>query len=144
MKYFAASFALLVAVFAGNPADAQPPPFGRPGMEQGGGVPFGVILNNIRRQFPGQLLDVQEAGGRYQVRWLTPDGRVLFIVADARTGQIVGQGGGGPPPRNFGGFQRQNFGPGRNVDVSRQPDGNGVERPFPGRGRGRGRLRNED
>jgi hypothetical protein len=144
MKYLAASLALLVAVLVGSPADAQPPPFGRPQIGQGGGVPFAVILNNIRRQFPGQLSDVQERGGRYEVKWLMPDGRVLFIIADARTGQIMGvQGGGGPAPRNFGGFQRQNFGPGRNVDVSREPPA-GLERPAPGRGRGRGRGRGED
>ena|SRR5688572_663459 len=161
MRYLAASLALAVVLLAGlpaaSPAAAQPGFPGR-GMDQGGVLPFAVILNNIRRSFPGQLSDAQQLGAIYRVKWLTPNGQVLNIDVDARTGQILGvDGGGGPGPRNFGGpppgFQRQNFGPGPNLDVSRGAnrdvtDDDAIQRrgPRPPRaerpGRGRGREDN--
>ena len=161
MRYLAASLALVVVLLAGlpaaSPAAAQPGFPGR-GMDQGGVLPFAVILNNIRRSFPGQLSDAQQLGAIYRVKWLTPNGQVLNIDVDARTGQILGVDGGGPAPRNFGGpppgFQRQNFGPGRNLDVSRgdgvdSPDQGAIQRPGAGpRPRlerpGRGRRLRED
>jgi hypothetical protein len=152
MRYLAASLALLVVLAAGLPAStpaAAQPPFPRGGMQQGGQVPFAVILNNIRRQFPGQLSDVQELGPRYRVKWLTPDGRVLFIDADARSGQIIGVSGGGPAP-----FMQRNFDRPPNVEIMRRPN----MRPPPGdddvgpaprqpprfNGRGRGRRGGQD
>jgi hypothetical protein len=114
-------------------------------MQGDGLVPFAVVLNNIRRSFPGQLSDVQQQGPFYRVKWLTPDGRVLFIDADARSGQILGVSGGGPAPGQAPLRQNRD----RNVDIMRRPDvgppnGDAFERPAPRqqqplpRGRGRG------
>jgi hypothetical protein len=151
MRYLAASLALLVVLLAGvpatSPAVAQPFPRGG-GMQQGGRVPFAVILNSIRSRFPGQLSDAQDLGAIYRVKWLTPNGQVLSIDVDARTGNILGYSGGGggfggPPPR----FERQNFGPERNIDVSRgvvRPRGGDEGPRGPGRGRGRGRGQGGD
>lgn len=62
-------------------------------------LPLEAVLGNIARQIPGHHLDVDgpfERGGRwiYRIKWLTPDGRVLIIVADAQTGQILETRGG--------------------------------------------------
>lgn len=61
-------------------------------------LPLGVVLSNIAQRFPGHHLDADgpfERGGRwiYRVKWLTPDGRVLIIFADAETGQILSVNG---------------------------------------------------
>ncbi len=62
-------------------------------------LPLEAVLGNIARQIPGHHLDVDgpfERGGRwiYRIKWLTPDGRVLIIFADAQTGQILETRGG--------------------------------------------------
>ena len=109
MRYLAAALIMFLVAGASLPAEAQPP-FGRRGME-GGQVSLDSILANIRARFPGQLSDVQALGPRYRIKWLTPDGRILLIDADARTGAIMGvQGEPGGGPRNFG---PPGFGPDR-------------------------------
>lgn len=62
-------------------------------------LPLGAVLAGIAQQFPGHHLDADgpfERGGRwiYRVKWLTPDGRVLIIFADAQSGQILSVNGG--------------------------------------------------
>ena len=98
MRYLAAAlFALLLAAPASDAA-AQPFPRGDDQVQS-----LDTIINIIRRSFPGQVSDVQGPfGGRYRVIWLTPDGRVLWVDADARTGRILGVEGGGGGQRNFG------------------------------------------
>ena len=89
MRYLAASLISLLIAGTSLPAEAQP--FPRRGQEGGQVQSLDSILNGIRRSYPGQLSDVQgPMGGRYRIKWLTPDGRVLWIDADARTGQILG------------------------------------------------------
>jgi hypothetical protein len=124
MRYLAAILMFLFLALA-DPAAAQrfPPPGGG-----GGQISLNEIVNAIRSRYPGQLSDVQDLGGRYRVKWLTPDGRVMWIEADARTGQILGvEGGGGAG--GGGGGRGPGFG---------QPDEFG---PGPGRARGRNRDR---
>lgn len=100
MKYLAAALMLLLL---GAPDASTAQPFPRRGGEAMQSLDS--IVSMIRQRFPGQLSDVQgPSGGRYRIKWLTPDGRVLWIDADARTGQILGVDGGGGPgpgPRNF-------------------------------------------
>ena len=106
MKYVA-TILLLVTVafgstFAAPTASAQPFPRAGAGQEM---QSLNTILANIRRQFPGQLSDVQgPVNGRYLIKWLTPEGQILFIDTDARTGQVLGVRGGAD-------FRRQNFAP---------------------------------
>jgi hypothetical protein len=71
------------------------------------------ILNGIRRERPGSLADVEgpnfgpSGEPHYRLKWLTPDGRVLWLDTDARTGRVLGvQGddrgpgaGAAPAPR---------------------------------------------
>jgi len=54
-----------------------------------GKVPLSVVLRNIRSTYPGKHLDTRLVGNTYKVIWLTPDGRRLDILADARSGNIL-------------------------------------------------------
>ena len=71
----------------------------REGVSEGRLLPLEAILGNIARTYPGYHIGVEgpfQQGGRlvYRIKWLTPDGRVIIIFADAETGQILGQRGG--------------------------------------------------
>jgi hypothetical protein len=71
----------------------------RDGVMSGRLLPLEAVLANVARNYPGYHIGVEgpyQQGGRwvYRIKWLTPDGRVLFIFADAETGQILGQRGG--------------------------------------------------
>ena len=102
MRYFAAILILLAVALSGYEASAQPFPRGNGGQQM---QSLNSILGNIRRQYPGQLSDVQGPNnGRYLIKWLTPDGQVLLLDVDARSGRVIGVRGGGN-------FRRQNFGP---------------------------------
>ena len=97
MRYLAPALLFLALALAAPAAEAQP--ILRNDLGQGAQPtqPLDRILNNIRRQFPGQVSDVQgPVGGRYRVKWLTPDGRILWVETDARTGQILGVQGETP------------------------------------------------
>lgn len=67
------------------------------GRDRGGPdriVPLEIVLGNVARQIPGHHLDADgpiPRGGRwiYRIKWLTPDGRVLIVIADAQTGAIL-------------------------------------------------------
>ena len=102
MRYFAAILILLAVALSGYDASAQPFPRGNGGQQM---QSLNSILGNIRAQYPGQLSDVQgPTNGRYLIKWLTPDGQVLLLDVDARSGRVMGVRGGGN-------FRRQNFGP---------------------------------
>ena len=74
-------------------------------------VPLDRILPQIRNAHPGTFSDVDgpfaDPDGRlhYRIKWLTPQGRVVWFDADARTGRLLGVnhgwGGFGPYPRSY-------------------------------------------
>ena len=71
----------------------------RDGVMSGRLLPLEAVLANVARVYPGYHIGVEgpyQQGGRwvYRIKWLTPDGRVIFVFADAETGQILGQRGG--------------------------------------------------
>jgi Ni/Co efflux regulator RcnB len=71
----------------------------RDGVREGRLVPLEAILGNIARSYPGYHIDVggpYDSGGYlvYRIKWLTPDGHVLIIIADAQTGRILSVRGG--------------------------------------------------
>lgn len=78
---------------------------------RGEALPLDRILPHIRSAHPGSFSDVDgpfaDPAGRlhYRIKWLTPDGRVIWLDADARTGRVLGVnhgwGGFGPYPREF-------------------------------------------
>jgi hypothetical protein len=54
-----------------------------------------AVLPVVHQQIPGMMLDAREpspaspkSASRYQIKWLTADGRVVWLTVDARTGRI--------------------------------------------------------
>jgi len=107
MRYFAplVVFLLLSAAAVSEPATAQPNR-ARQGVQSGEVRSLDEILNGIRRERPGSLADVEgpnfgpSGEPHYRLKWLTPDGRVLWLDTDARTGRVLGVQGDdrGPGP----------------------------------------------
>jgi uncharacterized membrane protein YkoI len=53
------------------------------------------VLPIVEQQVPGTMLDARETSSvspkrelRYQIKWLTEDGRVVWLSVDARTGRV--------------------------------------------------------
>jgi len=169
MRYIAPLLIFFVLGALAAPAAAWAQPFGPPPRErvQSGQVrSLNDILNDVRRQRPGSLADVQgpdigPAGEpHYRLKWVSPNGRVEWLDTDARTGRVLGAGPdrgprvgpnagprGGPNagPPNAGprlGPRRQDFNPSIGAAPGRAPLGfnrGGFGRgPMPGGGFGRG------
>jgi hypothetical protein len=122
MRYSALILAASMLATILPPMSSSAQPYrARQGVQSGQVRSLDEILNGIRQQRPGSLADVQGpnpslAGDpRYRLKWLTPDGRVLWLDTDARTGRVLGVEGDdrGPPaaaPRGVpGGFARPGF-----------------------------------
>ena len=112
MRYFAPLVGLVLfsAAAVSEPATAQPNR-AREGVQSGEVRSLNDIVNGIRRERPGSLADVEGPNfgpygePHYRLKWLTPDGRVLMLDTDARTGRVLGVQGddrgparGGPGP----------------------------------------------
>ena len=150
MRYFAPLFAFLLLGAATVPGPASAQPFGpRQGVQSGQVRSLGEILDNVRRQRPGNLADVQgpnigpSGEPHYRLKWVSPNGRVEWLDTDARTGRVLGVEGPDPGPNIFpGGPGPRGLGPrGRNVNpsVDNLPRGAGPvirRRPGPGFGGG--------
>lgn len=58
--------------------------------------PLDRILPAIRSSRPGRFFDAEGpfpdaiGGWHYRIKWLTPDGRIVWLDADARTGKVLG------------------------------------------------------
>ena len=107
MRYRVLMFAAFLSALAACAGTAAAQPYrARQGVQSGQVQSLDQILNGIRRQRPGSLADVQgpnpspEGQPRYRLKWVTPDGRVLWLDTDARTGRVLGVEGEdrGPPP----------------------------------------------
>jgi hypothetical protein len=54
------------------------------------------ILPQIRERHPGKFYDAEgpyrgsDGQWRYRLKWMTPDGRIVWFDADARTGRVLG------------------------------------------------------
>jgi len=103
MRYLAPLFVLFMigALAAHESVSAQPfrPPPPRERVQNGQVRSLGDIVNDVRRQRPGNLADVEGpnfgASGepRYRLKWVSPDGRVQWLDTDARTGRVLGAQG---------------------------------------------------
>jgi hypothetical protein len=75
---------------------------GGPAFARGGGT-LDSILPEIRAQHPGRLSDAEpftapDGSTHYRIKWMTPEGRILYFDADARSGHYynsAGDEGGG-------------------------------------------------
>ena len=84
---------LLVAMTLGAAAAAGNHDAARDAVRAGRSLPLGAIVNQVERRQPGRLLDadLNDRGGRlvYRLRWMTPNGNVLNMVVDARSGRVL-------------------------------------------------------
>lgn len=105
MNTFFRAFALALMVLglgSGSLAYAQDEAASRAGEEKtaqvdGPLVPLETVISQIHAQYPGRLVGANGptvVRGRpiYRIMWDT-EGRILVIVVDARTGQIIRRGG---------------------------------------------------
>src|SRR3569832_1656905 len=65
--------------------------FSAPAFARGGGT-LDSILPEIRAQHPGRLSDAEpftadDGSTHYRIKWMTPEGRILYFDADARSGR---------------------------------------------------------
>jgi hypothetical protein len=72
---------------------------GEAGARDGGDNPsLDRILPGIRERHPGKFYDAEgpyrgpDGQLRYRLKWMTPDGRVVWFDADAHTGRVIGPG----------------------------------------------------
>lgn len=75
-----------------------------------GGESLDRVLPHIRATVPGTFYDAEgpffspEGQPSYRIKWMTPDGRLIWFSVDARSGQVMGGGargyGSAPEPRN--------------------------------------------
>jgi hypothetical protein len=99
-------FALLLSLLplAAAPVMAQP---ARDGVQ-----PLDRLLPGIRRAHPGNFYDAEgptygpEGDPHYHLKWMTPDGRVIWYDTDARNGRVLRSSPGrdnfdGPPPPGY-------------------------------------------
>ncbi len=69
-----------------------PPGYGGPGN---GVQPLDRLLPGIRRAHPGEFYDAEgptygpEGDPHYHLKWMTPDGRVIWYDTDARSGRVL-------------------------------------------------------
>lgn len=80
--------------------------FGGPAFARGDTLDS--ILPDIRAEHPGRLSDAEPFTGpdgatHYRIKWMTPDGRILFFDANTRTGRYNLSGGGNGDRWNNGG-----------------------------------------
>src|SRR5580698_6948465 len=117
-RVFLGFLALLTVLGLASPSLAQ----GRfahdryyPGVQ-----PLQQILPGIRSGYPGRFYDAEgpfpdAAGGlHYHIKWMTPEGRIIWLDTDARSGRVIGRVPGGwgmpPPPPPYGYPRAGNFG----------------------------------
>lgn len=99
-------------------------------------MPLDQILPQIRSNHPGRFYDADgpfpdgRGGLHYRLKWMTPQGRIIWLETDARTGRVVGRG------RDAGRTQRPSRG---DYENSRRPS-----QAEPEGNRFRGRDRDQD
>jgi len=115
---FLGFFALTPALIGSALAQPYGPPPGYRGdpryAPRDGVQPLDRLLPGIRRQHPGDFYDAEgptygpSGDPHYHLKWMTPDGRVIWFDTDARNGRVLRSSPGrdsfddhrfnGPPP----------------------------------------------
>ncbi len=68
--------------------DHRAPPAEPRAMEREGPLSLEEAVSRVRRKYGGRVLSARKRGGDYQVRVLTPGGRVKRFRLDPRTGRF--------------------------------------------------------
>jgi hypothetical protein len=121
---FRVLFLALLAVLAAMAEPAVAQPRRAPDVQ-----PLDRVLPQVRSRYPGTFYDADgpfmDEGGNphYRLKWMTPEGRVIWLDTDARTGRVLGVEHGGrhggdrfnvpprdaPPPAYSEGRPRERF-----------------------------------
>jgi hypothetical protein len=99
---------LALAAFAPTGAARAQPGYGQR-YGAGGVQPLDRLLPGIRRDHPGNFYDAEgptygpQGDPHYHLKWMTPDGRVIWYDTDARSGRVLRSSPGrdgfdAPPP----------------------------------------------
>src|SRR6187399_3440291 len=118
-------FLALLTLAWGSAGSTLAQPYGGPDRDGGRDrvQPLDRLLPGIRRSHPGEFYDAEgptygpSGEAHYHLKWMTPDGRVIWYDADARSGRVLRSSpgrdsfderrGGGDDRRDF----RRNEGP---------------------------------
>ena len=91
---FSSLFLVFLALLALAPAGtALAQPYGGPYRD--GVQPLDRLLPGIRRAHPGEFYDAEgptygpSGDAHYHLKWMTPDGRIIWFDADARNGRVL-------------------------------------------------------
>ncbi len=96
------AFALLFTALAASSAVAQDDGDWEPHDRVAAGQiqPLDRLLPEVRRSHPGTFYDAEgpfagpDGEMHYRLKWMTPDGRIVWYDADARTGRVMGSSSG--------------------------------------------------
>jgi len=93
-------FLALLTLAWGSAGTALAQPYGGPERDVGregrqGVQPLDRLLPGIRRAHPGEFYDADgptygpSGDAHYHLKWMTPEGRVIWFDADARNGRVL-------------------------------------------------------
>ena len=117
-RLFSAILLGLLALSAALAPASPAAPLAARSPARAGVQPLDRLLPGIRRAHPGNFYDAEgptygpQGDPHYHLKWMTPDGRVIWYDTDARSGRVLRTSPGrdnfdGPPPpgyaRPFGG-----------------------------------------
>jgi hypothetical protein len=128
--FFALFLAFLASAAVTTPALAQRD-------DRDGVQPLDRLLPEIRRNHPGDFYDAEgptygpNGDPHYHLKWMTPDGRVIWYDADARSGRVLRSS---PGRDNFDGRRSRLRGPDPGYQQFGRP---GASDPYEDRYRGR-------
>lgn len=76
-------------------------------QDRRGGSSLDRVLPHVRQTVPGRFYDAEgpffgpNGHPTYRLKWMTPDGRIIWFGVDAETGQVLGAMPSGPPPGRY-------------------------------------------
>lgn len=69
----------------------------RQALDAGEIIPLGVVLERVRRDFPGEVMEVELEHKKdrwvYEIKLLRPGGSLVKLLVDARNGTIITRAG---------------------------------------------------
>jgi hypothetical protein len=86
---------LAAVLLAASGGAGQAQPYGPPRDGRDGVQPLDRLLPGIRRAHPGDFYDAEgptygpSGDPHYHLKWMTPDGRVIWYDTDARSGRVL-------------------------------------------------------
>jgi hypothetical protein len=88
-------FLALLTLAWGSAGAALAQPYGGPDGGRDRVQPLDRLLPGIRRAHPGEFYDAEgptygpSGDAHYHLKWMTPEGRIIWLDADARNGRVL-------------------------------------------------------